>query len=107
MEYCDKSISANYFRGMEAVGGKIYFDEKGITFKSHSFNIQTGNIRIEYMSIDYVEKRNTLGIVPNGMLIVTKDGIEHKFVISHRKEIIEYIQSKCKGQISNSPTSLT
>ncbi len=96
MEYSGKSILANYFRGMEAVGGKIYFDDKGFTFKSHAVNIQTGDTRIEYIQIDYIKKRNTLGIVPNGISIFTKDGLEHKFVINSRKQVIEYIQSKCK-----------
>lgn len=95
MEYCGKSISANYFRGREAVGGKIYFDEKGFTFKSHYFNIKTGDTRIEYIQIDNVKKRNTLGIIPNGISIYTRDGLEHKFVIYNREQVIEYIQSKC------------
>lgn len=28
MDYIGKSIFANYFRGIEAVGGKLYFDER-------------------------------------------------------------------------------
>ena len=47
-DYCGKSIAANYYRGIEAVGGKLIFDETGITFKSHALNIQTGESRIEY-----------------------------------------------------------
>lgn len=30
MDYCNKSIAANYFMDFEAVGGKIYFDEQGL-----------------------------------------------------------------------------
>jgi hypothetical protein len=33
---------ANLFRGIEAVGGKIYFDETGFSLKCHALNIQTG-----------------------------------------------------------------
>lgn len=95
-DYVDKSIAANYFRGTEAVGGKIYFDKTGMTFKSHMFNIQRGETRIEYCEIDSVAKRNTLGIIPNGMLILTRDGFEHKFVINSRTKVIEFISQKIK-----------
>lgn len=92
--YTEKIILANYFRGSEAVGGKIYFDNIGLTFKSHNFNIQKGEIRIDYSQIQSVNKRNTLGIVPNGISIFTKDGIEHKFVVYNREKIIEFLKNK-------------
>ena len=50
-DYCGKSIAANYYRGIEAVGGKLIFDDTGITFKSHALNIQTGESRIEYKDV--------------------------------------------------------
>lgn len=94
MDYSGKHIAANYFRGVEAVGGKIYFDETGLTFKSHAINIQTGETRIEYEKISEVVKRNTLGIVPNGISIFTKDGFEHKFVINNRSKVIDFLNGK-------------
>lgn len=95
MDYYGKSIAANYFMDFEAVGGKIYFDEHGFTFKPHALNIQTGNTRIEYKNISAIQKSNTLGIVPNGMLVFTKDGVKHRFVINNRKKVIEFLESKC------------
>lgn len=95
MDYCNKSIAANYFMDFEAVGGKIYFDEHGFTFKPHALNIQTGDTRIEYKNISTIQKSNTLGIVPNGMLVFTKDGMKHRFVINNRKKVIEFLESKC------------
>lgn len=92
--YIEKIILANYFRGSEAVGGKIYFDNTGLTFKSHKFNIQRGETRIDYNQIQDVNKRNTLGIVPNGISIFTKDGVEHKFVIYNREKIIDFLKHK-------------
>ncbi|MDD3220873.1 MAG: hypothetical protein EOM34_12020 [Clostridia bacterium] len=96
-DYCNTDILANYFRGPEAVGGKIYFDETGMTFKSHKLNIQRGETRIEYRDICKVGKRNTLGLVPNGIYVFTRDGFEHKFVIYSRKAVLEYLQSKIAG----------
>lgn len=89
-DYCGESISANYYRGNESVGGKLFFDETGITFKSHSLNVQTGETRIEYKDISKAEAKGFL----TGMSIYTKDGVEHKFVVFHRKNIIEFLNSK-------------
>lgn len=97
-DYTNSKIAANYFRGPEAVGGHIFFDENGMTFKSHSFNIQTGETRILYADIVKISKRNTLGLVPNGISVFDKSGFEHKFVIYHREQIIQYLQSRMSGQ---------
>ena len=89
---------ANYFVGIEGVGGKIYFDETGFLFKSHSFNIQTGQMRINYKDIAKLGKWNSLVIVPNGLSVFTRDGIEHKFVIYHRNDVFEFLESKISEQ---------
>ncbi len=95
-DYTNTKIAANYFRGAEAVGGHIFFDEGGMTFKSHSFNIQTGETRITYADIVKVSKRNTLGIVPNGISVFDKNGFEHKFVISHRGQVLQFLMSRMR-----------
>ena len=92
--YVYEKIAANYMRGKEAVGGWINFDENGLTFNSHAINIQRGETRIEYADIQDVKKRNTLGIVPNGISVYTKDNFEHKFVIYNREDVIEFLKSK-------------
>jgi len=89
-DYCGKSIAANYYRGIEAVGGKLFFDDIGITFKSHALNIQTGESRIEYKDMAKAEVKGFL----TGMSVYTKDGIEHKFVVYHRKDIVKFLNSK-------------
>ena len=89
-DYCGKSILANYYRGIEAVGGKLFFYNHGILFQSHALNIQTGETRIEYKDIQKAQKRGFL----TGMSVYTKDGVEHKFVIYHRKDVIEFLNSQ-------------
>lgn len=84
-------VFANLFKGVEAVGGKLKVTDSRLIFKSHSVNIQTGTTEIIMEQIAKVEKRNTLGIVPNGMSIITKDGTEHKFVLWNRSRIIDLI----------------
>ncbi len=90
------SIPATCFRGAEAVGGKLLFDETGMTFQSHGFNVSTGETRIDYCDILLIKERNTLGIVRNGISVFTENGFEHKFVVNGREEIIEFsgMQSK-------------
>ena len=88
-DYCGKSILANYYRGFEAVGGKLFFDDSGITFKSHALNIQTGETRIEYQQIQNAKIRGAL----TGMSVFTKDGFKHKFVIYHWKDVVVFLNS--------------
>ena len=90
IDYNGKTIVANYFKGVQSLGGKLTFDNEGISFKSHKLNIGNGEIRIEYSDIEKAEKRGFL----TGLNVTTKDGTLHKFVVYHRKDIIEYLESK-------------
>lgn len=92
-----KSVAANLFRGIEAVGGKLLFGEEYMRFKSHFFNIQRGETIIYYNDIVRIEKIKTLGIIPNGINVVVKtlEGEkEYKFVINKRNKIVEFLLSK-------------
>ncbi len=86
-------IPANYFRGAEAVGGMLYFYNDRILFRSHAINIQTGNTTIRYADMTTTKPRKNLGI-PNGLLVFTQDGTEHRFVIRHRDDIMSFIDKK-------------
>ncbi len=93
-DYVGQSVKANYFRGIEGVGGKLIFDAMGVTFHSHAFNIQVGDTRILYKDILRVEKKRTMGLVPNGMVIFTRDGKKHQFVLWNREAVIAFLQSR-------------
>ena len=92
--FTGENILANYYRGIESVGGKIYFYEDRLVFKSHAINIQRGETEIKYKDISEVKKRMTMFIIPNGMGITTKDGFRHKFVLYGRDKVIEFLNSK-------------
>lgn len=94
MEMEEKGVAANYFRGAEAVGGKLYFDDKGLTFKPHAINIQKDQLRLLFADMQEVRPRKTWGLIPNGLAVFTKDGREHKFVVYHPKKLAEYIRSR-------------
>lgn len=88
------NVLANLFRGAESVGGKLKITDRRLIFKSHAFNIRTGTTEILIEQIAEVKKRNTLGLVPNGISIITKDEIEYKFVLWNRSKIIDFISKR-------------
>lgn len=77
--------SANHFIGNEAVGGKLYLLSDRLTFKSHNFNFNTHEDSILLSDIKEIKFYNTLGVIPNGLELVTINGIE-KFVVNNRKK---------------------
>lgn len=87
-------VFANLFRGREAVGGKLKITDTRLIFKSHAFNVQTGTTEILIEQIREVRKRNNLWIVPNGISVITKIGVEYKFVLWNRNKIIDFINSR-------------
>lgn len=87
-------VAANLFRGREAVGGRLHFEEQQMVFKSHAFNIQTGDTTIVYTDIAQVHPRNTMGLVPNGISVIVKNGVEYRFVVWNRKEIMAFLKEK-------------
>ncbi|GGB07269.1 hypothetical protein ERX37_06035 [Macrococcus hajekii] len=94
MDYTGQSIAANYIQGFEGVGGKLHFSEDGMEFRPHSINIQKPTPFIPYKEIKTISKRNTLGLVPNGILVTTINNDEHKFVVYKRQNIIAFLQQK-------------
>lgn len=84
-------VLANLFRGIEAVGGKLMITDRRLIFKSHTFNIQTGTTEILIEEITEVKKRNTLRIIPNGISVTTKNGVEYNIVLWNRRKIIDFL----------------
>ncbi|MFH2143196.1 MAG: GRAM domain-containing protein [Bacteroidota bacterium] len=93
-ENIELSQGANHFKGLEGVGGKLFITNKRIVFKSHSINLQNHELTIMYPEILSIELYNTLGIVPNGLKIITKSGKNEKFVVWKRKIIKKIIEGK-------------
>ncbi len=80
-----RSGGANHFLNGEAVGGKLYLLDDRIVFKSHNFNLQNHGKEILLDNIASIEFYNTLGIMPTGLEILTKESQSEKFVLSNRK----------------------
>jgi len=91
-EYVVKErIPANLFRSVEAVGGRLTITNERLLFNPHMINIQTEPVEINMADIIGVEKRNTMGLVPNGIKITNRYGSEFKFVVYKRAQLIDLI----------------
>jgi hypothetical protein len=87
--------NANHFKGIEAVGGKLFLTNKRLLFQSHSFNIQNHSLNILLNQIKGTERFKTMGLVNNGLKILTDRSIE-KFVV---EEINQW--QACLAQYNN------
>lgn len=82
---------ANHFKGAESVGGWLYLTSEEVIFKSHAFNVQKHETVIPLEQIVEVKTVSTLGLIPNGLQIVTSGGIIEKFVVTKRKTWVQKI----------------
>lgn len=85
-EEIEISGPANLFRGVEGVGGKLYFTNQKLIFNSHKINLQSGQTNIDYSEIVSVEKRKTGFIVNNGIRVIIRAGKSYDFVVNNREE---------------------
>ncbi len=88
------AVNSNYFKDGRTLTGKLVFDEKGFCFKADSVNGKLNMGMIEYGTIKNVDYKRTFGIIPNGLLIVLKDGTEMSFVPLKRKQVKDFLCSK-------------
>lgn len=93
-DFLNKSINANYIEGMQTLTGKLTFMSDGIVFKANSVNGVMNMPLIRYTDIASVELKNTFGILPNAIVIKTKLKKEYCYVVSNRKDMVSFLNSK-------------
>jgi hypothetical protein len=86
-----KQGAANHFRGAEAVGGWLALTDRRLLFRSHGFNIQTHRLSIPLRELVAVEACTTCWIIPNGLRVVTAEGID-QFVVEERRNWVQEIR---------------
>jgi|GEM_PF-2484673 len=79
------SGAANHFLNGEGVGGGLYLTNGKILFRSHKLNIQNHELALNLADIAEVRFYNTLGLIPNGLEVITANGRVEKFVVYKRK----------------------
>jgi hypothetical protein len=89
---------ANLWRGMEAVGGRLWLTSGWLIFRSHAMNFQGGVWAWPLEAVVSVEPVNTLKVVPNGMEVILMDGERARFVVNRRGAWMSAItQAKTMG----------
>jgi hypothetical protein len=83
------TASANLWRGAEAVGGRLTLSRAGLEFRA--FNRQPEPLEIPIDEIVDVRRTRTMGIIPNGLAVTTKLGLEVRFVVGDRDRFIKEI----------------
>ena len=83
---------ANLWRGSESVGGKLTLTSRRILFQPHGMNLTTTPFEMERSEVVGVEPYNSLGIVPNGLRVKTRSGVDVRFVVMKRKEAITILK---------------
>ena len=85
---------ANHFKGVEAVGGKLFLTNKRLVFKSHKLNIQNHQLTLNISDIQKVDRYKTMGLVNNGLSVTTINGSTDKFVVQQPDEWFNYLTDK-------------
>jgi hypothetical protein len=86
-----KQGGASHFKGIEAVGGKLFLTDSRLVFKSHRFNIQVHQEAYPLVDIIAVEPRRGLSLVGDGLSVMLSDGREERFVVFGRRDWITQI----------------
>ena len=89
-DFKGKSVNANYIGNMTYIG-KIWFYEDAYEFKAESVNSQISMGKILYRDIKAVVAANTLGIIPNSLIVELHDGRRFQYVVIKRKEVMLFL----------------
>jgi hypothetical protein len=96
-EVIERQGPANHKLGAEYRGGWLFLTDNRLVFRPHVVNFQKEPVDLDRKAVIEVRPVATLGLVPNGLLVVSKDGREDRFVVSRRKAWVEAIRSRGKA----------
>ena len=82
---------ANHYKGIEAVGGKLFLTNKKLIFKSHKLNIQNHELSISLNEIVKIGRYKNMGI-NNGISILCENDKTEKFVVEEPEKWIESLK---------------
>lgn len=89
---------ANHFKGVEAVGGKLYLTNERLVFQSHKLNIQNHRLSILLSDIQAVVRLKALGLMSNGIQIESLSGKPDKFVVEKPEQWLEKLSGTIKSE---------
>ncbi|NTU42653.1 MAG: hypothetical protein HGA78_06295 [Nitrospirales bacterium] len=87
-------VSADLFRGVQAVTGRLKITSRRVLFEPRSSTLLTIPTEILFNDITDVTKQNTKWIIPNMLLIRTKTGIEYPFIVKNREKLLYILRTR-------------
>jgi hypothetical protein len=82
---------ANRLTSSVGIGGYLCLTDKKLIFKSYSSDTNNQEWTINLSDISGVEKFRTLGLVNNGIKIITKEKVVERFVVDRQKQWLQSI----------------
>lgn len=91
-------FSANLFRGIEGVGGRLIVTNQRLLFEAHKLNLQRAPLEIPLDQISDVAETKVIGLIPNGVTVTCRSGEQHQFVSWNRAKIVAAIKQSMAGR---------
>ena len=82
---------ANHLTNSVGIGGHLCLTDKRLIFKSYSSDTDNDTWTVNLSEISSVEKFKTLGLVNNGIKIITKQKVTERFVVDKQKQWLQSI----------------
>lgn len=86
-------VKANHWRGDMSVGGHLTLTDELLSFRAHRLNTDTEPLDLPVADIASVAPYRSMGFIPNGVVVTTTSGVEHRFVVSGRGRLIAALES--------------
>ncbi len=81
-----KASDSNYFNADARVVGKLILTNQRLYFKTLNDNTNHFDFEVLFSQIKEIMFFNTWKIIPNGLILVTKEGKELKFLVKNRDQ---------------------
>ncbi|KRB58063.1 hypothetical protein ASD98_07315 [Flavobacterium sp. Root186] len=88
---------ANHYLNGITVGGNLYLVDNQLIFQTNILNfLQKHECIINLKDITSIEFEKTLGMINNGLLIRTENGLKEQFVVTNREKWKNEIEKELK-----------
>lgn len=90
---------ASLFKGVVAIGGRLFVTHTHIIFKQHRGNFQKGFTQIPLDAVANVSPRKTFKLISNGINITTHAGEVFELVVNERDLWLKELQQRVKKTV--------
>jgi hypothetical protein len=73
---------ANHWAEIEARGGWLVLTASRLAFRAHGFNVGNAPLNLALTDVAQAEPTRSLGVIPNSLRVVLRDGRAERFVVN-------------------------